>query len=280
MKINERIELYVRNPFPIWNHDLTLCLKNSKLQNLNADQPGFNAANYSTSSIYLKKNLADPILEEIRKDIFLESPDLINLCDFYKKHGLEVLSSKESEKINGLIQLGEALDFLTQNSSCRDLIELLVQRVQVLRQPQPEFDISYSHPNIPFSIFVSVGEGNLKNDIVRLAESILHEALHLQLTLIENITTLIEDNSISYFSPWRGQKRPIRGVLHGMYVFKGILDFYESITPKLTNDQIFDFVDWRIEQIKEDFLLLSNFPSSRGLTANGATLAKNLLPLN
>jgi hypothetical protein len=47
--------------------------------------------------------------------------------------------------------------------------------------------IRYSSPAIPFSIFVSVPPADERNVVARLAEAIIHEAMHLQLTLIEAI---------------------------------------------------------------------------------------------
>jgi hypothetical protein len=54
-----------------------------------------------------------------------------------------------------------------------------------LHVADPEFDISHSDPEVPFSIFVSVPGVDEPYGPLRLAEQIVHECMHLQLTLIE-----------------------------------------------------------------------------------------------
>ena len=58
--------------------------------------------------------------------------------------------------------------------------------------------------------------------MLRVAESLVHEAMHLQLTLIEQATPLVHPSDESYFSPWKGTHRSPQGVLHALYVFRVI----------------------------------------------------------
>lgn len=50
------------------------------------------------------------------------------------------------------------------------------------------YDVSHSTPVLPLSIFVSVPGADERHAELRLAESIIHEAMHLQLTFIESLS--------------------------------------------------------------------------------------------
>ncbi len=280
MDLNKRIESYLQESSPLLNNALLHELVDMKwadlIENSNIKSPD----NYSTANVLLNENLPLAELEEMSKGIFIEIPDFMHLSSFYKEHGLQPISKHECDVINAIKQLRNAFDFLCYENACRENIESLVKCIQVLRQPEPEFDISYSHPQVPFTIFVSIGHERSKNDTIRLAESILHETMHLKLTIIEQFCPMVNDNNYHFFSPWRDEERPVQGVLHGMYVFKTILDFYESVLPLVEDIEQYDFIDWRIESIKSEFKALKSFPSNMGLSANGAILARNLLPSN
>ena len=201
------------------------------------------------------------------------------LHSFYNEHGLEPLNEQEIES-NVLCKLQGALKILQQVKPVFDCIENLVRTIQVLRTGDADIDLSYSHPKIPFSIFVSVCEDDLDISNLRVAESILHEALHLKLTLIENILPLVNtDIDNTYYSPWRDENRPTQGILHGMFVFKVIKDFYELLSTKdlANSDQESDFIKYRVEAIHYELQLLTDFPKSEGLTHFGKELARRLI---
>lgn len=278
MELHRAIESYLQNPYPQWNVNLANVLRDWKWIHLANNSSIQNVDQYATANVLLDGHFHKSRFQQLITDVYLEGPDILNLANFYREHALEPASKQELEKINAVEQLRKALDFLNFDTTCRAHIQSLVRCVQVLKQPEPEFDVSYSHPDIPFTIFVSIGEAKSPVDIIRLAESILHETMHLKLTLIEGLHPLIDNNEICWFSPWRDEERPVRGVLHGMFVFRAILDFYELVLPITEDVEMYDFIDWRIEQIKSELLSLNGFTSSRGLTSGGAILARNLLP--
>src|SRR5262249_38045337 len=63
----------------------------------------------------------------------------------------------------------------------------------------------------------------------RVAEGLLHEAMHLQLTLVEAVVPLTSDSASTYFSPWRNEHRTAQGVMHALYVFRVIDAFLAEI---------------------------------------------------
>jgi len=101
----------------------------------------------------------------------------------------------------------------------------LIRSLHVIVSADDNVDISFSDPDIPFSAFVSVPTKCARHVAFRVAEAMLHEAMHLQLTLLERFVPLVKPNQTIYFSPWREQFRSSRGVLHALYVFRVIESF-------------------------------------------------------
>ena len=69
-------------------------------------------------------------------------------------------------------------------------IEHLVRCVHLLKAPSPEVDCSYSRPDLPFSVFLSVPDQGTHASIERATEALVHETMHLQLSLIERRISL------------------------------------------------------------------------------------------
>ena len=90
---------------------------------------------------------------------------------------------------------------------------------------EPGFDVSHSQPRWRDRIFVSFPERDDEVGALRLAESVVHEAMHLHLTNREAETPLVAVWSAEGYSPWRGTTRSVQGVLHGVFVFSCIRAF-------------------------------------------------------
>jgi HEXXH motif-containing protein len=97
----------------------------------------------------------------------------------------------------------------------------LVRAIHLLQSPGPGYDVSHSDPDLPCSIFLSLPVGE-PHGALRVAESILHEAMHLQLTLLEAVAPVVQVGTATLYSPWQQRQRPIAGLLHGFYVFAAI----------------------------------------------------------
>ena len=121
--------------------------------------------------------------------------------------------------------LSEALTLVARVPSLGRSIQMLVKSVHLLRPDEPTIDTSFSEPRLPFSIFVSVPPGRIEDDASRVAEAIVHEAMHLQLSLMERQVPLIGKSGIATFSPWRDEVRDASGLLHALYVFRVIFDW-------------------------------------------------------
>lgn len=117
-----------------------------------------------------------------------------------------------------LEQLQAGADVLDAVEGLADSVGLLIKVLHPLEAPT-DYDISHSEPDMPFSAFVSVPRPPETSKSIRLAESLLHESMHLQLTLIDSVEPLVLSNHLEAYSPWKHEIRPMIGLLHGLYVF-------------------------------------------------------------
>lgn len=141
-----------------------------------------------------------------------------------------------SSKIASRVRAG--LETIASVPSLSASVGSVLHVLHVALPEGPDYDVSYSDPEVPFSIFVGVspeGGGDRVEDL-RLAEGILHEAMHLQLTLVEEVLPLIVDEMVSHYSPWQSTMRPARGILHGIYVFAVIRDLMKAVLDDRSSD--------------------------------------------
>lgn len=177
------------------------------------------------------------------------------------------LAEEASDEALELIQA--ATDLVAHVDGLCEAIGAVVKSVHLL-MADPEHDISYSSPAIPFSIFVSVPRADDRNAVVRLAEAIIHEAMHLQLTLIEAIVPLISGSPTTAFAPWKHEERPIQGVLHGLYVFGVIFQALGSLGQSVPEVEPYSAA--RLHQIATEVDSVRDI--REGLTNHGADLWK------
>jgi HEXXH motif-containing protein len=154
-------------------------------------------------------------------------------------------------------------------------VNALVGSVHALRSTNPGIDISFSDPAIPFSIFLSVSEGSEAD--LRIAEAIIHESMHLQLSLVESLVPLVMDDRITLYSPWKQTNRPLSGVIHALYVFRVIDEWLASIS---TSDPGSQFIGRRRAQIADEIKELDLAWCESGLTGDGRNLLRRMLCAN
>jgi HEXXH motif-containing protein len=272
-------QAFVRRPAPLWETPLTAALVAAQWERL-----GLTPASYHTASLFpsdqpgqARPQARIPLLAGAPP--FLELPEPDRLGGFYADHGLECVPAQALPPLAATEKLGAALKVLQALPELWHCLHLLVQSIQVLRQDDPETDASFSHPDIPFTIFVTLCPDMAPVSNLRVAESILHEAMHLKLTLIEGVLPLVAPNSTAtYYSPWRNEARPLRGVLHGMFVFRAVLDGYAALLPGCTDAAERRFMAGRVGEIRAELALLRDFGDCEGLTSGGRHLAQSLLP--
>ena len=173
--------------------------------------------------------------------------------------------------------LARSLDLIQANPSVHGTVTALCRSLHVLVAAARDFDASYSDPCLPFSVFVSCPLTTERNRVERLTENLVHEALHLQLSLVESVDALIVEASDgeTILSPWRNEPRTVRGLLHAVYVFGNLRCFWRSIAASRQDSST--FAEWRIETIDKELADAIHLLKSRSLTPTGRQLAKSFL---
>ena len=111
------------------------------------------------------------------------------------------------------------------------VVRSCVHEIFLLHSPDDAIDVSHSEPRWPNRIFVSAPRQSPVQDF-RVAEAIVHEAMHLNLSAFERLVPLVGDRR-TVTSPWRSVPRPAAGVLHGIYVFCCISRFLAFLQARI-----------------------------------------------
>jgi hypothetical protein len=191
----------------------------------------------------------------------------------YQKKGVSFYSPAEIRS-TVLSCVEEALAIINQVPSLMRTVAVLVRSLHLIKPENEDHDVSFSEPHVPFSIFVSVPNRRMPEDRWRIAEAVVHETMHLQLTLIEQIIPLVKTSQCKYFSPWRATYRPVQGVLHGVYVFRVIDSFLAQLSPLGISSR---YVEDRRGAINNQILDAQSLQDSPDLTLLGDQLIRRLM---
>ena len=137
---------------------------------------------------------------------------------------------------------------------------------------EPGYDVSHSQPRWPGRVFLSCPERADGIGALRLAEAVVHEAMHLHLTNEEERSALVATSTGLAHSPWRKASRPVQGVLHGLFVFTCIYRFLERVasTVPLAAD-LNVYVAERLNTIDTELRQVDVTGLLSGLTSRGKT---------
>ena len=196
----------------------------------------------------------------------------------YQDMGLIFCTPDETKRPAVLNCLQEAVNLLRYESTLQTTIAALVRVCHVLKAEDNDYDVSHSDPHMPFSIFISVPWRRRPNDALRVLESIVHEAMHLQLTLIERHLPLIDRSASTHFSPWKGSYRSPQGVLHALYVFRVIDRYFECLqTHCMLSVADASYISGRREEISQQIGEIRIFGECPDLTRWGSDVVRRLL---
>lgn len=280
-------QILTDNCFPLWFPDLTKDLTQIGWTKLN-QQFQITAENYGTNRVLSRnKNASRQIITKISKDEYSTDVNEIILLEMlppetthiYSKQDIEFYQSSEILGSPLMETLLEAFSILQLVPSIHTTVFDLVRSLQLIKSDEAgEYDISFSEPNLPFSIFVSIPPKKIFADFLRVAEAIIHEAMHLQLTLIESVIPLINNNKREFYSPWKGEYRTLGGVLHALYVFR-VLDtlFRELIDNVLVPSQLKAYLLERRDLIARQVTEVRDFASCPDLSLFGKVFVQKLL---
>ena len=195
----------------------------------------------------------------------------------YQDMGLVFCTSDETMFPTVFDCLREAVNLLRHEPTLQTTIAALVRVCHILKADD-DYDVSHSDPQVPFSIFISVPRRRRPNDALRVIESIVHEAMHLQLTLIERELPMVGMSASNCFSPWKDTYRSPQGVLHALYVFSVIHKFFkrlQALSDLSASDA--SYISGRCEEISQQIEAIRAFEDCPDLTSWGTEVARRLL---
>lgn len=196
----------------------------------------------------------------------------------YQNLGLTFYTPDDMVNTTVLHSLQGAINILAYVPTLQKTVATLVRVCHLLKPQDEDYDVSHSDPHVPFSIFVSIPQKRGTNDALRVVESVVHEAMHLQLTLIERVVPLVHPCDRTYFSPWKGEYRSPQGILHALYVFRVIDRFLERLMalptwPVASVDHMRNRRCDIVQQVCE----IETFKDCPALTALGAYFVRRLI---
>ena len=191
--------------------------------------------------------------------------------------GLQFASEADLSDMDFRKTLARALDLIGMDHPRTGTVAALCRSLHVLIASGKDFDVSYSDPSLPLSVFVSCPSREERNRVERLAESVVHEALHLQLSLVERVQPLVIDgpDEEPVFSPWKDGWRTVRGLVHAVYVFGNLRCFWNGVASNRPESSA--FAQARIRTIDTEMAGAAHLVRNRSLTAAGLKLATSVL---
>lgn len=285
--LQTKIEKTLTDDFiPLWFPDLTKDLVEFGWEKLNRENQ-ITSEIYSTNRLLLNNSeISDEIIAEFSKDknstdindvIQLEmlSPQISKI---YNKQGGEFYTSSEILNSSIMETLKETFSILRQVPSLNDSVFNLVRVLHLIKSDEAgEYDKSFSEPHLPFSIFVSVPPKRVFADFLRVAEAIVHEAMHLQLTLIESVVPIIINDNEKFYSPWKDEFRSVGGVLHALYVFRVVDCFLQLLTNNNFCLENKSYLDERRTTIQTQICSIREFSDCFDFNSLGKYFTRNLL---
>jgi HEXXH motif-containing protein len=211
-------------PTDPWLPELTELLVRSGWKALN-EEIGILPATYSTTNVMrrdptaLATNMLRPI--RINADKFHGCIEFLasDVQAYFESKDYRFPDTYEADDTRLVETLSSALESISLVPPLYAATSQLTRCVHLLQSKTENCDISFSDPRVPFSIFVSIPEKDSSNASLRIAEAVIHESMHLQLSLLERITPIALSQSPAYYSPWKQTNRNASGVMHALYVF-------------------------------------------------------------
>lgn len=244
------------------------------------DPKGLALSRYSTTG-FLNVPPAPPNSAEIGPT-WAERVEFLSpqVCARFEEVGLRFASCPETALSRATEVFRGVVPLLEYDRGLQSSVESLVKAVHIVESKEPDYDCSFSDPEIPFSIFISIPELAARNRELRVFEAIVHECMHLQLTAFELQVPIVrkEGADACSYSPWKKSLRNIQGVLHGMYVFHVVAYAYSILIESralMPHDLI--FARRRLNEISDNLEEVRGVETSSDLTAAGIGLAQAIL---
>uniref|UniRef100_UPI0035F21D2B ChlH from Chlorogloeopsis sp. n=1 Tax=Chlorogloeopsis sp. TaxID=28069 RepID=UPI0035F21D2B len=149
--------------------------------------------------------------------------------------------------------------------------------IQFIKDPtaHPDKVVSFSDNSVPGALYVSIRQGSRYIDQYDLADSLIHEHRHQKLYLLQRSIPLIEIDAPLVPSPWREDLRPPSGLLHAIFVFTHLLEFWAYLSRE-GQDQIKVRAKNQVETIRTRLLVAIPTLKRTHLTTAGREMVEQL----
>jgi uncharacterized protein len=153
-------------------------------------------------------------------------------------------------------------------------IRLLDTDVQFIRDPtaHPDKAVSFSDNSTFGALYLAVAVSGGMIDPYLLADSVIHEHRHQKLYLLQREVKLFHADEPPVRSPWREDPRPPSGLLHAVFVFVHLHEYWEHLAADGPDEEVRGRARGELEMIRER--IEEALPTLRGtpLTERGREL--------
>lgn len=139
---------------------------------------------------------------------FEENEEIIKQSTALTEQALEIIESFSPELLAEIGRLSPDIQFIS------DL------------EAHPDQAVSLSDNSTPGALYVGVEVSGKPINPYLLADSIIHEHRHQKLYLLQREATLLEADVPLLKSPWRSDPRPPSGLLHALFVFVCLHEYW------------------------------------------------------
>jgi hypothetical protein len=284
--INQITKTIKDSSTPLWFPDLTKELVNIGEKNIKENFE-LTLSEYGTNIVWYKdKKIPRNIVTEISNPLSNDSNSIQieildrNIVNSYKESQIRFYESDEIINAPIIDCIKEAIEIIKLVPSLLSIVFDLVRSLHLIKLDNNEYDVSFSEPYMPFSIFISVPNERVTTDNLRVSEAIIHESMHLQLSLMERMLPFVYSSDRKFYSPWKKELRKSQGILHALYVFRVIGDFYKIVESNISLETSLSFIQKRRQEISKQVNEIKDFTQSPDLTDNGRQFVKRLLDSN
>jgi uncharacterized protein len=143
-----------------------------------------------------------------------------------------ILEHDEDILEQGKVVLLQALDIIKEwNHALYFEMAKISPKILLVKDTlaHPDKDVSFSDITLPGTLFIGVWSSTGLHSPYVIAASLIHEHLHQKLYLLQSRFEMFLPQSTLIYSPWPKTMRPPQGVLHAVYVFSHVAQFWQKM---------------------------------------------------
>lgn len=173
--------------------------------------------------------LGSIVLDALRPFTKTDFPDQIGEVTNHTPEEVEFISWRLEQSLEQISRI---------SPTARTAVEALVQVISLVRVPQSKKGVTQSFSNKP--VLGRMGLANADSDwwsFSKIADAIVHEAIHALIYKIELTDSLYLDDSVEHesftaVSPWSGRTLPLHSFVHACFVWFGLWNFWGLASPE------------------------------------------------